>query len=223
MISRINTFQLIGATSHWQLPPSPIAQLYGNKDYYVNAVSGNDGNDGLTAGTAFQTMQHAQNTCALFNQNGYSINIHVADGNYGPVTCPAINGSGGINYIGNTANPQNVGIYIEQRWCRRCTFRQTRAIRSAASRWCRPPVERYSAPVAMAFRTRRSNVNDRRIWPVCCRARSCGDVGVAGIAGSTLAFIRRSRSSYSPATPRRTSIASIADASSDKARSRRRR
>ena len=92
----------------WQMPPSPVAMLYGPRDYYVS-TTGLDTNDGLTVSTPFLTLQKAQNMTQLYNLNGYNITIHVADGAYsasGPgVTCGAINGSGSISYIGNPANP----------------------------------------------------------------------------------------------------------------------
>lgn len=93
------------ATSQqWQLPPSPIAMLYGPRDYYVS-TAGLDTNDGLTINTPFKTLQKAQNMTQLYNLNGYDITIHVADGSYAAVACGAVNGSGTIHYVGNPANP----------------------------------------------------------------------------------------------------------------------
>jgi len=93
------------ASSHWQLPPSSYAMLYGARDYYVNAATGNDLNDGLTVGKPFQTLQKAQDTINLFNLNGYSVTVHVADGSYQGVWCGIINGTGTVSYIGNVATP----------------------------------------------------------------------------------------------------------------------
>jgi hypothetical protein len=103
--------------NHWTLPPSSIAMLYAPRNFYVNGTTGSDSNDGLTAGTAFQTIQKAQNQTYLYNLNGYSVTINVADGIYtnaaSPgcvVSCGANNGSGGIYFVGNVANPQNVQL-----------------------------------------------------------------------------------------------------------------
>jgi hypothetical protein len=96
--------------TNWTMPIPPQVMLYAPRDFYVNDSTGNDANDGLTAGTPFKTLQKAQNMCALFNLNGYSIYIHVANGNYGPVSCGPINGAGQINYIGNPATPNAVVV-----------------------------------------------------------------------------------------------------------------
>ena len=110
-IGDIITVVFDDATSHWQLPPAPgIAMLYAPRDYYVNATTGSDSNDGLTSGKPFLTLQHAHDTFRQINLNGYSVNVHVADGNYAPVDNRPINGSGTVNYIGNVANPANCVI-----------------------------------------------------------------------------------------------------------------
>ena len=95
---------------HWQFPTPASGMLFAPRDYYVNSTTGNDSNDGLTAATPFQTLQKAQNTSQLYNLNGFSITIHIANGTYGPVTCGRINGSGNIIYLGNPSNPTAVQI-----------------------------------------------------------------------------------------------------------------
>jgi hypothetical protein len=69
--------------------------------YYVNASGGNDTNDGLTAGTAFATIQHALDTATKWNQNGFGITINVAAGVYDGITLPQLNGSGGCSLVGS--------------------------------------------------------------------------------------------------------------------------
>jgi hypothetical protein len=91
--------------NRWQLPVSPYTLLYANKDYYVDALAGNDSNDGLSWATAFATLQKAQNTTKIYNVNGYTITIHVNPGQYGPVGCGPMNGTGAIRYLGNPNNP----------------------------------------------------------------------------------------------------------------------
>jgi hypothetical protein len=63
--------------------------------YYVNGTTGSDTNDGLTATTAFLTIQHALNVAVTWNQNGFPLTINVADGSYAGITLPQLNGSGG--------------------------------------------------------------------------------------------------------------------------------
>lgn len=109
-IGDIITVVFEDVSQQWQLPPSPIAMLYGARTYYVNSAAGLDTNDGLTAGTAFKTLQRAQDVTRLFNLNGYTITVYVADGSYGPLSCQEINGSGEIIYQGNESSPAAVVI-----------------------------------------------------------------------------------------------------------------
>jgi hypothetical protein len=85
-----SVFQLVGTQPNILVAP---------RTYYVNAGSGNDGNDGLTAGTAFATIQRALTAAGQYNQNGFTVTIAIAAGNYsaaGGVSCGAINGTGAI-------------------------------------------------------------------------------------------------------------------------------
>ena len=83
-------------------------------DYYVNAATGSDNNDGtlavLTAGTVhgpFATPQKAMDTIANFNLNGFSVTIHVADGGYPYLRLGAMAGSGWVYWMGNPTTPGN--------------------------------------------------------------------------------------------------------------------
>lgn len=91
--------------------------LTSNVDYYVNAVTGSDSNNGLTAGAAFATLQKAQDTITLFNMNGYNVAVHVADGDYAPVHGGPVNGTGVISYIGNVGNPAACRVTNANGYC----------------------------------------------------------------------------------------------------------
>jgi hypothetical protein len=80
-------------------------------DYYVNAATGSDTTkDGLSAANPFATISHALAVMSLWDNNGFSVTIHVADGTYAPFVLPRMTGSGGCTIIGNNALPQNVSI-----------------------------------------------------------------------------------------------------------------
>jgi len=70
--------------------------------YYVNATNGIDTNNGLTAGTAFKTIQNAINV--LPQVINHSITINVASGSYNEdVKIAGFNGKGIFNIIGDSA------------------------------------------------------------------------------------------------------------------------
>jgi hypothetical protein len=79
--------------------------------YYVNGTTGSDSNDGLTSSTAFKTLQKAAVASTRYNLNGFSVTVNVAAGLYGPVNLPPVNGSGTVNFVGDTANPINCIIH----------------------------------------------------------------------------------------------------------------
>jgi hypothetical protein len=95
------------------------------KDYYVNGTTGDDTlRDGLSATVGvgktgpFKTLQRAQAETVKYNLNGFSINIHIADGTYtGPVNCGIVNGVGTIYYIGNVNNPAAVLVTNSTGFC----------------------------------------------------------------------------------------------------------
>ncbi len=95
--------------------------LQANRTYYVNAATGNDSNDGLTAGTAFKTIQAAVNACWKIDSNGYNVTIQLADGTYTAFLVDRqIVGGARLDIRGNAAAPQNVVIqaatYHTTRW-----------------------------------------------------------------------------------------------------------
>jgi hypothetical protein len=81
------------------------------KTYYVDTHTGNDAFNGLTPTTAFKTLQRAANQAAVYNLNGFSVTINVADGTYGKVALGPVNGTGTIAFVGNTGIPGNCIIH----------------------------------------------------------------------------------------------------------------
>ncbi|AVT76647.1 hypothetical protein RPPS3_25840 [Rhodopseudomonas palustris] len=88
------------------------------RDYYVNASTGSDSNDGLTLGAAFQTLQKVANVASNFILNGYTITVHIAPGTYAPVTLPPLAGGGVagglVKFVGDVTTPANVLISASQ-------------------------------------------------------------------------------------------------------------
>jgi hypothetical protein len=106
------SFQLVA--NNYRQTGQPI-YLQVNLDYYVNGSTGSDSNDGLAATVSgghgpFATIQKAVNQIPVYNLNGHTITIHVADGTYSPIILQPMNGSGGITITGNTATPANCTI-----------------------------------------------------------------------------------------------------------------
>jgi hypothetical protein len=103
-----NRFMVIGL--------SAVSSLHAPLDYYVNFATGDDNlNDGLSAMSPFQHISRAIAGALSFNQNGFSVNIHCADGTWVTgqgVGCPPINGSGVINIYGNVSNPDACSIIV---------------------------------------------------------------------------------------------------------------
>jgi hypothetical protein len=104
-------------TGHFQLAWSTRAAgaptyLNASRDYYVNTSTGSDANDGLSATVTgghgpWATLQHAQDYITKFNLNGFSINIHVANGTYAALALANMAGSGNVNWIGNSGSPSS--------------------------------------------------------------------------------------------------------------------
>jgi hypothetical protein len=104
-----------GVNNRWMIIGlSTVSSLHAPLDYYVNFASGDDNlNDGLSTASPFKTIFRAIQGALSFNQNGFSVNIHCADGaSLDQVPCPPINGSGMINIYGNTSNPSLCTITI---------------------------------------------------------------------------------------------------------------
>jgi hypothetical protein len=78
--------------------------------FYVNFATGNDANNGLTAGTAFKTLGGAwKYLAANVDGAGQVLNIQLADGTYPAAgLVGTIPGCDVVNILGNTAAPGNV-------------------------------------------------------------------------------------------------------------------
>jgi hypothetical protein len=101
------------AAASWEiLTPSKVAgtttPLFAPRIYYVNATTGLDTNTGLSAGTAFQTIQRAIVVTQSLNMNGFNVTVNVAAGTYTPFSCTSLNGAGTLSIIGDTTTPANV-------------------------------------------------------------------------------------------------------------------
>lgn len=114
----IASFVFDGAV--WQLSwqtrqPGAPTYLQADQTLYVNALTGNDTYDGLSATVAaghgpLQTLQAAANVIAKFNLNGYSVYVNVADGNYAGVILSQPGGNGTVFWTGNAVTPSNVQV-----------------------------------------------------------------------------------------------------------------
>ena len=89
-------------------------RLEQNRDYYVNVDTGDDSNDGLSAGSAFQTIQRAVDIIDnKIDPNGSGITIRLADSPnaYDGVS---FDGTRNVTLRGNTNNPSAVRIYTNK-------------------------------------------------------------------------------------------------------------
>lgn len=89
-------------------------QLTAALSYYV-ATTGSDSNDCLSALTPCLTVQAAWNKLAVWDLNGNTITLNVADGTYAPAggtqvlnVTAAPTGTGTVAIVGNTGTPANV-------------------------------------------------------------------------------------------------------------------
>ncbi|WP_137132757.1 phage tail protein [Rhizobium sp. FY34] len=87
-------------------PPSLVA----NRPYYVNALTGNDSNSGLSASAAFATIQRAVDVVSSLDLNGFVATISVANGAYSSFQTNRSASGGTISIVGNNASPQSVVV-----------------------------------------------------------------------------------------------------------------
>jgi hypothetical protein len=115
--------------SEFTLPPASglvVDVFAGNRDYYINPASGNDANDGKTAGTAWHTLQYAYNWVqSRVDLAGYTVTFHCADGTYpAGVSCVGFmrgqTGGGAVIFQGNNSAPQNCLVSIPSGVCFAC-------------------------------------------------------------------------------------------------------
>lgn len=83
--------------------------LFASTTYYVS-TTGNDDNNGLSASTAFLTVQKAINTALSVNANGFDVAIFIANGTYTGrcIIGAGLIGGGTLYIIGNTSSPGSV-------------------------------------------------------------------------------------------------------------------
>jgi hypothetical protein len=88
----------------------PIQEvLTADRTYYINSTTGSDTNDGLTSGTAFETLSFAAAVASKLNTAGYSVIFQLADGTYPPTwLSKSIAGGGDIIVQGNPDNHEAV-------------------------------------------------------------------------------------------------------------------
>lgn len=84
--------------------------LSADRSYYVNAATGSDSNSGLSAGSAFATIQKAVDVASSLNLNGFTATIAVANGTYANFSTPRAAAGGTITIVGNNAAPENVVV-----------------------------------------------------------------------------------------------------------------
>jgi hypothetical protein len=90
--------------------------LSANRTYYVR-TTGSDGNDGLSAGTAFLTIQAAVNTALALDMSIHSVTIDVGAGTFAEGNLLTVNGNGnaritikGAGYDQTTLTAVNYGV-----------------------------------------------------------------------------------------------------------------
>lgn len=82
--------------------------LTANRTFYV-ATGGSNANKGLTAGTAFATLQKAVDEAGKLDCSIYSVTIRLADGAYaGAAISRPLLGGGTLFIVGNDTTPANV-------------------------------------------------------------------------------------------------------------------
>ena len=91
-------------------------QLTANRTYFVNASTGNDSNNGLSAGSPFLTIGAAVNAVAALEIAPFTVTINVAAGTYtSTVTLPAVTGS--VTITGSTSSPSTRVINVSGNPC----------------------------------------------------------------------------------------------------------
>ena len=118
-LDKTNRAQLLQSLNQLFLPRILVTA---NTTLYVNASTGNDSNDGTTAGTAVRTLAQAVTLVyQRYNWNSYNATIQLADGTYnGPggsntwvgrfVGQPLGLPLGGLTLLGNPSNPDAVQL-----------------------------------------------------------------------------------------------------------------
>lgn len=107
------SLQATGIGSSQWLPVREV--LNGDRNYYVNASTGNDGNDGRTTSTKKKTIQSAVDAVARLDCAGYNVTINVDDGTYNErvdLRSPVgVASAEALSVIGNITTPANCTVY----------------------------------------------------------------------------------------------------------------
>ena len=98
-----------GTLNKLVLQAGPTTQVNTNVNFFLNASTGSDSNNGLSASSAFQTITGAVNAINANYQPNGPVTLNLANGLYAGGT---INGSSVSSWIisGNSGNPNAVGI-----------------------------------------------------------------------------------------------------------------
>jgi len=92
-------------------PPGRLF-LTASRTYYVNGASGANTNDGLSAGTAFATIQKAVDTVADLDLGVHNATISIAAGTYvEAITLKPLTGAGRCVIAGDETTPANVKVH----------------------------------------------------------------------------------------------------------------
>jgi hypothetical protein len=195
-LSKTNNAQLLAALRSLFVTRTKVTT---NMTIYVNPTTGNDANNGLTAGAPFRTIQAAINAVySSYDWNSHGCTIQLADGTYNyAVTNGYAAGFNGIPFgmqgiftlMGNIGSPGNVIINATNANClsmlnvplsvRGITFQATGNVLTPSS------VQGYGASVGSG-----ANLDIQS-----CRFGSCGSVqvnvftgGIAEVTGSAVTF-----------------------------------
>ena len=85
--------------------------LLSHRTYYVNASTGDDTNDGLTSGAAFETIDRALGVVLELDLAGHDVTIQLAAGSYAPFSLSErFTGAGMVTIVGDEAVPTNCDI-----------------------------------------------------------------------------------------------------------------
>lgn len=100
--------ELMYTGTAWQLAAPPQRRVVVPLTLYVSPDTGSDGNDGLTAGTPFQTLQRAVNSVSRMFLEDASVTIQCAPSlNYKKVKLRQFSGAGSVSIVGDRATPGN--------------------------------------------------------------------------------------------------------------------
>jgi hypothetical protein len=120
----VDSIRIDRTTGKVSFPAGGVARevLTANRTYYVS-TSGNNSNNGLTAGTAFATIQKAIDVASALDFSTFNVTIQLADGTYtaGGLFSGAWSGAGTLTIQGNVADASKVIVSVTNNHCFACT------------------------------------------------------------------------------------------------------